>query len=352
MIQTKISLPFSSFPKPGEEITWFSGFRKIHGKLLGYDISERPVIINQFDAPDSTSTFYSIRPKDPNNRIAPNWERLPNGAIILEAEDELKILFEKKLNERIPPGPSYLELISEVYMRGYEIYLVGGTVRDFLQGEKSNDIDLVTTMPLKSALPLIESMFNKQYSYSPQNGFIRIGGKPSSGDPFIDLKNFTFCNSGDRNAIFGSEIDLDVKVRDFACNAVYYDPINQNLIDPSGFGILDAKNKNLTLVKDVNIHNPHYKNAQIVIRAVKFSVRGYTIVEQSLSEIKSIFCPLFPTMTNVDRLRYVKAQILSKYPRDQHQQQYQLFVKKMIELGLEKEYEAFIKPLEKLLNLN
>lgn len=344
-----ITLPPSAFPKPGEEVVWFSQNRQIEGTLVGYDIHEKPVIINRFLLPDATSSFNTIRPKNPNNRISPNWLRLPEGGFMVDADRALADAIEAKLNERIPPGPSYMELISEMYFRGYETYLVGGTVRDFIQGEKSNDIDLVTTMPLKSAIPLIKSMFNNKYSYQNTHGYVRIGGTPASGDPFIDVKNFTSSNSGAGSKIFGSEIESDLKIRDFACNAIYYDAINRRIIDPSGMGIEDARNKNLTIVKDQGFHSPFFSGGQMVIRMVKFVTRGYGFNEATYRIIKDDFCPLLHTMEGSRRMTYISSQVLNKVGAADKQGTYESFVEKMNEIGLQDEYEKLIKPFESLL---
>lgn len=340
-------LPTSSFPKPGEEVTWFARNRKIDGKLIGYDPDEKPVIINEFGNPATTDSFDIIRPKYPNRRLGPNWDRIPEHGIITKADIELQHVINEKLKERIPPGPSYLELIAEMYYRGYETYLVGGTIRDFLQGEHSNDVDLVTTMPLKSAQPLIKSMFNSSFSYNKKRGYIRIGGSPASGDPFIDVKNFAHSDS----SMFGCEFDDDYRMRDFACNAVYYDPINNNLLDPSGKGISDAKSKKLSLVKDHNIHHPYFSTAQILIRFVKFTIRGYVADEETMEIIRSVYCPLFSTMTTAARMQYIKSQILNKLPRGGATTGYTAFVTKMSEHGFEEIYVKYILPNESLLKL-
>jgi hypothetical protein len=346
------TLPISFFAKPGERVVWFSNYQKIEGNLIGYDIDERPIIINQFDVPDLTGSFDIIRPKNPNNRINPNWDRMPSTGKIFKADPEFITAINRKLSERIPPGPSYMELINEFYYRGYETYLVGGTVRDFLQGVKSNDIDLVTTIPLKFASPLIKSMFGR-FSYKKERGYIRIGGTPASGDPFIDIKNFNACNSYNGNVLFGSEIENDSKIRDFACNAIYYDPINCNLIDPFGIGVEEAKAKKLSIVKDLNINSPHFASAQIIVRLVKFVARGYECPIATLEQIRSDFIPLFSTMTTDSRMRYIRSQIINKERvKEAQKQAYDLFVEKMIEIGLENEYVIYIQPHERLLNLN
>ena len=132
--------------------------------------------------------------------------------------------------------------MSEFHLRGYETFIVGGTVRDIIQGEASYDIDLATTMPLSSSLPLLQSMFGKVHP-NPEFGYIRIGGNPASGEPFIDVKNFPLYNPGCADVLFGSDLDVDLKYRDFACNSIYYDPFNEAFIDPSGRGVDDALHK-------------------------------------------------------------------------------------------------------------
>lgn len=274
---------------------------------------------------------------------------MPPGSIV-KADKTIVDAVNSKLTERIAPGPNYRELINEIYYRGYEVFLVGGTIRDYIQGEKSNDIDLVTTMPLKLAAPMISTMFDEQYSYRPENGYIRIGGTPASGDAFIDVKNFTYCFSGAGTTIFGSDLLSDMKTRDFACNSLYYDPINEAIIDVSGNGIDDAKNKVLSIVKDLDV-NPHIAIGQIMIRYLKFICRGYTSSPETLELLKKEYCPCFRTVPMGRRMNYIKSQILSKCSVETRRENYERFVHHMYELEMKEEYEKFIKPFEYLLKL-
>ena len=77
--------------------------------------------------------------------------------------------------EGYPPGPIYLELIEEVWNRGHEIFLVGGTVRDVVAGLRSQDVDLVTSLPLDRAEPLLASMYRHEPSINRERGLVRIG---------------------------------------------------------------------------------------------------------------------------------------------------------------------------------
>lgn len=350
MYQVLKPLPASSLPKQGEQVTWFAQNAISNGELRGYDGESRPVILNQFGNPNYTNDIFSIRPTDPNNRITPNWDRIPVTGKIINPQPQLNKLILSKLSHRIPPGPSYYELIYEMYQRGYETYLVGGTVRDFIQGAKSNDIDLVTSMPLKSSLSLIKSMFGNNYSANLSQGYVRVGGSPNSGDPFIDIKNF-WLGLGNGSRIYGSEIIDDYKVRDFACNSVYYDPINQQLIDPSGVGYDDSINKNLTIIKDLASNTPK-SNAQILIRFIKFSIRGYGCNPATLAKLKEEICPLLAVMTQGERMDYIIRQVLNKAPAKERKQHYTMFVAKMEELGIIETYRELIQPYETVLTFD
>jgi tRNA nucleotidyltransferase/poly(A) polymerase len=191
-------------------------------------------------------------------------------------------------------------------------------------------------------------MFNK-HSYNAENGFIRIGGTPASGDPFIDVKNFMTSSSGGGSKLFGSEIGSDLKYRDFACNAIYYDPVNKRLIDPTGVGIADATNKHLTIIKDQFVHSPFFSGGQMVIRMIKFVTRGYAFNPETIQVVKAEFCPLLHTMESRRRMGYINAQVLSKVDTSIRQDTYDKFVQKMNEIGFDEEYEKLIKPFENIL---
>jgi len=344
MYRVKEELPNSSLPKQGEGVTWYSHSRRMVGELRGYDSMNRPLVISKNGIPDSTNDIFSIRPLTPTQRIEPNWTRLPEGGRVETPEPGLELAIQAKLAERMPPGPSYADLMREMYFRGYETYLVGGTVRDFIQGADSNDIDMVTTMPLKSALSLLRSMYFRNYHPNLKKGYVRLGGTPSSGEPFVDIKNFWLGHSGP-GFVFGSEIIDDYTARDFACNAIYYDPVNSQLIDPSGIGINDASTKTLTIVKDLDA-NPPKIVAELVFRFVKFSLRGYSCSVETMIQMKQTICPTLASMTAAERERFLVRQIINKVPPEQRAEQLQLFKSKMHELELNDAYESFIEPLE------
>lgn len=312
-----LKLPECPIPRPGEKVSWYASSRLISGDLTGYDSNGRPLIINEFGHPATRESIDQIRLQDPFKRRGPNWLYLPNDGQITRPSTAVVDRMKALLGNPIPPGPSSFDLALEIWNRGFEIYLVGGTVRDILRGALSNDIDFVTTMPLNRCKPLIASMFRYNPSSCADRGFIRIGGKPSSGDPFIDLKIFSDCLPGTEDAAFGVGFDRDVAHRDFACNAVYFDPINEVLIDPTGFGVQDAIENQLTLICT---SGDAYQHAQVFLRFFKFCGRGFTPTGNTAKTIVETYSKSVGGMKRITRIRYFRAQVLHKCkdPSDYH----------------------------------
>jgi len=344
-----MKLPNCITPRPGESVVAYTGTTKIEGEFLGYNVSDDLLIKTQFGTTSIINDYLKVRPKDPISRTPPNWESFKiSGQVIMATPTEIDS-FNDLLNVRIAPGPSYLDLILEIWARGYEIYLVGGTVRDVINGQKANDVDLVTSMPFNLLTPLVDSMYgNKNYSRSINNGFINIA-KNGEFDPSIDLKNFFLFAPGTPLATFGSDLTVDYKLRDFAFNAIYYDPVNYFFIDPSGRGISDAKQKIIHIVKDSTIEHPNYNKANVLIRFFKFLHRGYTYTDESLKQIQEIYMPLFSGMGHTKRIQYFKSQLLKKHPTYSHSHLIEKTKSMMTECGCAEIWDKFYEPyLEEL----
>lgn len=344
-ILADLRLPHCPTPRPDDAVLWYSDARPVRGKFIGHAPEGKPIVTTEFNNIYMLPSFDYLRILDPYNCKGANWEDLETNALVQSPTNPELNEFNRILSQRIPPGPQYIELITEIWNRGYEIFLVGGTVRDVIAGTHTNDVDLVTSMPLTRAMALLESMYRRKPSVSIENGFVRLGGVPGSGDPFIDLRMFTHHEPGTPNARFGSRFDLDLRHRDFACNAVYYDPINEALIDPSGIGIKDAEQKNLCIVCDIARRAPFHL-AQIFIRFYKFVNRGFTAPDNTVQRIHAEFRAAFPAMHKSLRIRYIKTQILSKLPKVEHEEALNGFRDRMIEYGDKNAWDQYIEPIK------
>lgn len=145
--------------------------------------------------------------------------------------------------------------------KGYEVYIVGGAVRDKIIGVDINDYDLCTNMPfseLKKLIPQIHIM------------------KPNSfrNTAVFNIKGIQVEISSYK----GNNIDEDLSKRDFRINTLLEDK-DGNIIDKLN-AMEDMNNKQIKLV------NPNGEifdeNPVRILRAIRLSSKlGYTIDKNS-----------------------------------------------------------------------
>jgi hypothetical protein len=112
------------------------------------------------------------------------------------------------------------------------------------------------------------------------NGLVSLGDTKSGRQ--LEGKAFMGFNSDmikfDRFEQVASQPDLsyELLVRDFACNALFYDPINRVVIDISGFGIEDSQERILRIpVERGNWDQWADCNPTKLLRFFVFLARGY-----------------------------------------------------------------------------
>jgi len=290
-------LPPAITPRPGEEVVYYKGLLKFRGQFLGYDVQDQPIVTTENGSTRHLSDYISVRLANPYTRSGGCYSQAPSTMIFAKASAEEKGKLDGLLNRHIQPGPKYLDLIEEIWARGYEVFLVGGSVRDVLNGDEPNDVDLVSTIPFFFLESIARSMFGSLgYSRHAKNGFMSIGLNAGSRDrdaqgTLIDVKNFFSLAPGTDEAEFGSNLDFDHRMRDFSCNAIYYDPMNGLFVDPCGHGIVDARAKVLNIINDPNISHPIHRQAHIAMRMFKFMLRGYTPSELCLTLARQVYRP-------------------------------------------------------------
>jgi hypothetical protein len=136
--------------------------------------------------------------------------------------------------------------------------------------------------------------------------------------------------------------------RDFACNAVYFEPIAGVLIDPTGTGILDAESRRLRLVCD-GTHNTPYHRGKIAVRYFKFLSRGFESEEDTRVNILADYIPSLAALTELQRVQYVRTQILGKVRPGAEREVLDAVRAEFVAIGAERDWDALIAPLEEAL---
>jgi len=166
-------------------------------------------------------------------------------------------------------------IIKTLNDNGYQAFIVGGYVRDFLMGIESNDIDIVT-----DALPdKIESIFaSKNFNIFTSKNFSIVTVGKSFGiiivvinDKKYEIATFrsdsTYSDGRHPDSIQFSNIYEDSNRRDLTINALYWNPLTGESID-----LVNGKNDlNNKIIRFIGNANERIKEDNLrLIRAIRF----------------------------------------------------------------------------------
>ena len=174
---------------------------------------------------------------------------------------------------QIPEKVTYI--IGELYKNGYEAFAVGGCVRDSILGRTPQDWDITT-----SAKPLeVKKIFKRTVDTGLKHGTVTV---------MLDKEGFEVTtyridgiyedNRHPKDVSFTSNLEEDLKRRDFTINAMAYNE-QSGLVDIFG-GLKDIKNRLIRCVGDAG--ERFDEDALRILRAVRFSAQlGFEIEAQT-----------------------------------------------------------------------
>ena len=175
-------------------------------------------------------------------------------------------------------------IVGELEKAGYEAYIVGGCVRDFLLGCEARDWDVTTNAKPEE----IQKVFPKSFY---ENNFltvtVRTGSKkPELAEVEITTYRFEAKYSDKRhpdNVRYAKTLEEDLARRDFTINAIAMDS-KKNIIDLFD-GQKDLKEKIIRTVR--NPEERFSEDALRMLRAVRFATTlGFKIEEKTAEAIK------------------------------------------------------------------
>lgn len=174
-----------------------------------------------------------------------------------------------------------IEVIKKLKSSGYEAYLVGGAVRDFILGKDPQDFDVAT-----SAEPLqVKAIFNRTVDTGIQHGtvLVLISGTGVEVTTFRTEGDYTDNRRPDR-VEYVKSLAEDLKRRDFTINAMAMTE-DLELVDIFG-GRQDLENRMIRAVGEPE--ERFQEDALRMLRAVRFSGQlDFAIDEGTLAAIKS-----------------------------------------------------------------
>ena len=156
--------------------------------------------------------------------------------------------------------PDAIRIINHLRDYGFESYIVGGAVRDLIINKKPKDFDIVTNAePAK-----IKRLFRNSRIIGKRFRLVHI----FFGETIYEVSTFRSLLEGTTGNSFGT-MDEDVQRRDFTMNALYYDPVKEQVIDYVG-GVKDIRSRRLEPVIPLKII---FKDDPVrMLRALKYAV--------------------------------------------------------------------------------
>jgi tRNA nucleotidyltransferase/poly(A) polymerase len=198
------------------------------------------------------------------------------------------MIFEKRINKEIPLPTDLLNIAQEFINSGKDIYVVGGAIRDFLQGKKPKDFDLVTNALPEESKKILSSKFRVSDEQGKNFGVIRVFTEDEPEGYEIasyrkDISGGRDTKGDDQKVELGSHItiDDDVKRRDLTINSLFYDINKKEIVDLVG-GIDDIETGN---IRAVGNPEERFKEDRLrILRVFRFVARVNGKIDELTSQ--------------------------------------------------------------------
>ena len=201
------------------------------------------------------------------------------------------VKFDKKLLDK-----DALKVVKTIHKAGFEVYLVGGCVRDLLLGLEPKDFDIATNAKPEQ----VHKLFKRSRLIGRRFRLVHV---MFSARKFIEVATFRSgqvqtAKSGVivRDNCYGS-LEDDVVRRDFNINALYYDIHKHEVIDYVG-GLKDLEAKEIHIIGEAKLR--FSEDPVRMIRAIRFSEK---IGAELSDEVKSCILDQASLLSNISPAR-------------------------------------------------
>jgi poly(A) polymerase len=187
------------------------------------------------------------------------------------------------------------EIVRKLQDNNFEAYFAGGCVRDILLGLDPQDIDIATNAKADQ----VQELFPENVPIGKQFGVILVKGQKHQYEVATFREEGPYLDKRRPSSVKFSSAQNDAKRRDFTINGLFFDPVNQKIIDYVG-GQEDIKKKTIRFIGDAK-ERIEEDNLRL-IRAIRFKV---TLNFQYSADTFDILTQNAPLITNVssERLR-------------------------------------------------
>lgn len=191
--------------------------------------------------------------------------------------------------------PGALEIVRRIKAAGFICYWAGGCVRDLIMGRTAKDFDIAT-----NAVPdKVMELFPQAVAVGKSFGVVRV---PVAGN-WYEVATFRqdadYRDGRHPSCVTFSDPATDAQRRDFTVNALFYDPLEEKLIDYVG-GQADIERK---VIRAVGCVADRFREDHLrMLRAVRFvATLGFTLDPDTALAIQATAARI--TAISAERIR-------------------------------------------------
>lgn len=196
------------------------------------------------------------------------------------------------------------KICSRLRKKGFEAFIVGGAVRDYLLGKECKDIDIAT-----SACPAdVEKIFKRTIGVGKQFGVMIVLSGDYSFEVATFRKDIGYTDGRRPDKVEFSNAREDVLRRDFTINGLFWHPEKNEIIDYVN-GQEDLRNK---LIRCIGDPVKRFSEDRLrILRALRFSANlNFEIEKKTLETIKS--CQFNLDQISNERIRVEFEKIITR----------------------------------------
>ncbi len=180
-----------------------------------------------------------------------------------------------------------LKVVSRLSSQGYQAYLVGGCVRDLILGKTPKDYDVATDAHPEDVMELFRNarpigrrfkIVHVRFGHE----IIEVATFRAPHNEAETEKNFSVAGMILSDNIYGT-FEEDIQRRDFAMNALYYQPERDELLDEVG-GLDDIEHRRIRLIGDPD--SRFREDPVRMLRAIRFCAKlGFDIEDRTVAAL-------------------------------------------------------------------
>jgi tRNA nucleotidyltransferase/poly(A) polymerase len=170
--------------------------------------------------------------------------------------------------------PESVKDLNEIFKKaGKKLYLVGGSVRDFLTGDKPKDFDLATDALPDEVIKIIGDKFRTNLQGKAFGVVVVFTKEVPEGMEIATFREDVYDGKlgKTRNPdVKFTTIEQDVLRRDLRINGLFYDLDKKEIVDLVG-GVDDIKNKVIGMIGDPDLRIK--EDPLRILRAIRMACR-------------------------------------------------------------------------------